>query len=206
MEPSSDKIELPPSDSKIEDVISWFRDRYKHPDVESKVTYLINIMTKKRLHIKDYRLSNTIGDWKIVVEAGPLSYHPNFKPVITPDAMISSGIFGGLSIMGIETEIPIDWIIYGIFHGKINCDDYFPSQILNKYMIVAEPYPLINQQDNRYFFHWFCRYYLGRRGSEDDDMIALWNANAKKYISYINQSAAPSLMLRQILLQWSINW
>lgn len=198
--------ELPPTTSP-DAVISWFRIRYNLPDVEDRVKYLNDIMRRNRLHIDGIGIGKQIKDWTVTTRVGTVSYHPDFKPPFTPDIMIRLGIFGGLGIKGIENEIPIEWIIFGILGGKISSpNDVFPTQQRNYYNIIADPWPTEDEtRDSRNFFHWFCRYYLGRRSPEEDAiMIGAWKEKTKFLTSVVNDRSHNRLIHRQHLLQWGI--
>lgn len=198
---SKQTIQLPPTTSMAA-VISWFRQRYLNADVEEQVAYLESIMRVRRLHIKDFRVGTEISDWSVNVQVGTSLYEPGFTPELTPDIMLRLGIFGGLAIKGIETQIPIEWVIFALFESKLTTD-VFPHQNKNYFLLVADPYPS-SGDDSREFFHWFCRYYLGRRSEEDSEMIEEWKSFQSKAKAIIKSKVPQSAIVRQLFLQWSI--
>jgi hypothetical protein len=134
--------------------------------------------------------------------SGSNFYRKDFNPDFTPDVLIRKGIFGGLSISGLEIDIPIEWVIFPLLEDKISSNQSFPEQNLNYYPILAEIYPIKGGKDSRRFFHWFCLYYLGKRGEHDDNMIKQWKSIGK-YRSYVDCSGdSNSLIMRQMLFQW----
>ena len=70
----------------------------------------------------------------------------------------------------------------------------------------------IREQDPYGWFQWYCRYYSGRRSSNDDRQIKRWNSIVNRFKSilvkmiknkvakYEDYSISPKI--RQILLQW----
>jgi hypothetical protein len=190
------EMELPPTTS-IDAVIHWFTQRYHKPDVGRWIEYLRTIMNIRRLHINSLPMDKVIADWTITAKPG--SHSPDFKSTITPDLMIRFGIFGGLGVLGIEAEIPIEWIIFGILANTITYAD-FPDYTCNHHRIIADPYPVENGSlpESRKFFHWYCRYYLGKRSVEDDSMIAQRQEKIKHHLSHKLTEIS-----KQNLLQWS---
>jgi hypothetical protein len=197
-------FELPPEDNP-EAIIDWYMKKDSSPNLDEKVAYLRRILSQRQLHIKNFQIGTSIVQrdqgkpWSVNVSVGVNSYHSEFKPKYTPDVLLRVGVFGGMGIRGIETEIPIEWIIYSLLANLIVINDAFPEQKLNYYQILADPYPNHDGSDSRIFFHWFCRYYLGRRGPEDNDMINKW-----KEKNSLKHRTPLSLVQRQHLLQWGI--
>jgi hypothetical protein len=199
--------ELPPR-TDPEDVITWFREHYQHADVEEHVTYLRAIMNVRFRNLDHYHVGNYIvrgpGEWKVTAPNDVKAYASNFTPKFTPDVLLRFGIFGGLAIQGIEAEIPIEWVIYALLERKLLIDKELPDQTKNYFQIIAEPYPLPTTKDARAFFHWFCRYHLGKRDPEDIAMINQWRKHAKMAQALFDSKVTQSLVTRQMLLQWSL--
>lgn len=194
-------ISLPPTDS-IESVLKWFSNAYKGDNLESNIKYLTSIMEIRRVHINDFYKGRSPCGWQIKQMSGSNFYHEDFNPDFTPDVLIREGIFGGLGIVGMETHIPIEWVIFPLLKDKILTTQSFPEQSINHYSILAEIYPTRYGSDSRKFFHWFCLYYLGKRSDEDRDMIDLWNKMGK-YRSYVKGVGnSNKIIMRQMLLQW----
>lgn len=199
-------IQLPPRDNPAA-IISWFTERYQGSMLDQHVAYLNHIMEQKRLHIKDVKVGTVItgaqGSWTVAVPTGTKSYDAKFSPKFSPDVLIRLGVFGGLAIKGIETEIPIEWIIFALLSDKITYED-LPDQTKNYYQILSEPYPSTRSYDTRQFFHWFCRYYLGKRSPEDVLMIQAWRVKDATCSALMKSKQMASLVTQQTLLQWSL--
>lgn len=139
----------------------------------------------------------------VEAQPGSTSFKQGFTIDYTPDVLIRLGIFGGLSIKGIENEIPMEWILFGLLDDKI-INDEFPEQSKNFFEIIAEPYPLGNNTDSRHFFHWLCRYYWGKRCAEDISMINQWKEQLKLKNEVLSKPQHKNLISKQKLLQWGI--
>lgn len=198
---------LPPVSKGSDALLEWFKS--EHIDKwgyvpEWKVMYLTGILKGEYQYIEKYVIGTQIGGWKVEVQVGASSYGAGFSPVLTPDVMIRMGIFGGLGIRGIEREIPIEWIMYGLIDDSISYHD-FPDQNLNFCKVLSDPYPHSSERDTRHFFHWYCRYYLGKRSDEDVSMIKIWNIRKKKYSKVCKMREMNHGMSRQNLIQYGYN-
>jgi len=65
----------------------------------------------------------------------------------------------------------------------------------------------ISGQDPRGWFQWYCRYYMGRRSSDDARQIRRWRAIAR-HAAAIRKNCAPGELecrrkQRQALLHWA---
>ena len=93
-----------------------------------------------------------------------------FKPHVTPKEMLKMGVFEGKYCNDCTLELPSDW-----FEGAKISDK--PDPTLN-YFGLKSRQPLtvwrekgwIYGPDPRGWFQWYCRYYLGRRLPEIDDI------------------------------------
>lgn len=117
--------------------------------------------------------------------------YPNFKPNLTPKEVLHLGSFGGTYfrslISGITgkyyenvwREFPREW-----FHG-LDIKKQITSQkidpLVNKYKVrmggnldMWESSGWISELDPYGWFQWYCRFYLGRRTSEDERQIKRW--------------------------------
>jgi hypothetical protein len=158
--------------------------------------------------------------------------HPEFKPNLTPRQMFLKGIFidqGGYwrpiysSVAGEElsnqhkefpflNDLPKDLLINP-------SKDY---KNLNKYGVKCgsslldwEGKNWIKPPDFYGWVHWYCRFYAGRRSSDDERQIKRWLALAgpngrfkKMLINKIKKAGSShddytiSPVIRQVLLQW----
>ncbi|MDD3371699.1 MAG: hypothetical protein PHE27_07755 [Alphaproteobacteria bacterium] len=131
-----------------------------------------------------------------------------FSPAFSPKKMLELGVFEGKYCNDCRDEFPNDW-----FKKAKLSDVADPS--LNFFKIKSR-LPLqewrrkgwIVGPDPRGWFQWYCRYYLGRRIPEIDDIqIKRWRAFARHRGQILAHCQAMDLSCRprqrQALLQWS---
>ena len=121
--------------------------------------------------------------------------HPEFTPNMTPKQVLQSGAFGGTYFRKIRSsvtgktyddawkEFPKNWF-EGLDIKKMitrKWEDY--SIGVNKYKVKVgttlefwEEKGWIVEQDPFGWFQWYCRFYLGRRSSDDERQIGRYNA------------------------------
>lgn len=140
------------------------------------------------------------------------NFHPDFKPELTPKQMLALGIFGGVYMRDCVKEFPRDWFVKAKFQKK---DSYVHDPALNFFKVNASQ-PLsvwvekgwIYKDDPRGWFQWYCRYYMGRRISgEDERQIKRWKA-IKRHIAQIKKHCAVGdkacrPVQRQAILHWA---
>jgi hypothetical protein len=136
------------------------------------------------------------------------SFHILFRPQLTPMEMLELGIFGGRYMTDCAAEFPASW-----FRNARLCPQrHDPS--LNLFGINASK-PLaywrqrgwIHADDPRGWFQWYCRYYRGRRGPDDERQIARWIA-FRRHIAQIKVNCPRGDITcrprqRQALLHWA---
>jgi hypothetical protein len=108
----------------------------------------------------------------------------NFKPNLTPSQMLKKGIFGG-SYFGVQ-KLQGDMYYDELFESFVDVDKslymgdkYQPKS--NKFKIRSgKDYQFWNDmnwmhEDDPYgWFEWYCKYYMGRRHSDDQRQIQRW--------------------------------
>lgn len=132
----------------------------------------------------------------------------DFKPELTPKEMLAMGIFDGKYMNDSQDEFPRDWFS----HAKITFGEKDPT--LNYFKVHASQ-PLriwqlkgwIHPDDPRGWFQWYCRYYMGRRHSDDERQIKRWKAMTR-HIAQIRKNCRPGDLScrpvqRQALLHWA---
>jgi hypothetical protein len=142
-----------------------------------------------------------------LVEPMGENFHPDFRPELTPKEMLELGVFGGRYMTDCAEEFPDDW--FGNARLSPRRD-----QTLNHFGVIASQ-PLavwrqkgwIHPHDPRGWFQWYCRYYMGRRGPDDDRQIKRWRA-MRRHIAQIEKHCDPGDAAcrprqRQALLQWA---
>lgn len=143
----------------------------------------------------------------------PMGAHfdPRFKPELTPQQMLSLGVFGGVYMRDCTKEFPKNWFSKAKFQKK---DSYRPDPKLNFFGVNASQ-PLsvwrkkgwIYKDDPRGWFQWYCRYYMGRRSADDGRQIKRWLAIRRhiaqiiKYCRKSDFSCHPKQ--RQAVLHWA---
>lgn len=136
------------------------------------------------------------------------NFHPDFKPELTPKEMLSMGVFGGKYMTDCRAEFPASW-----FEGAKLSPEGAREEL--NYFLVNASKPLsywrakgwIHPDDPRGWFQWYCRYYLGRRGDDDERQIKRWKA-MRRHIVQIRAHCAPQDLpcrrrQRQALLHWA---
>jgi hypothetical protein len=137
------------------------------------------------------------------------NFDSDFKPELTPKQMLELGIFGGKYLNDCRQEFPSDW-----FEGsKISSAqkdvnlNYFKVDA-SQSLVVWQKKGWIHPEDPRGWFQWYCRYYMGRRITDEDQrQIKRWKA-MKRHISQLKKRFPPNDMgcskkQRQALLHWA---
>jgi hypothetical protein len=123
--------------------------------------------------------------------------------------MLQLGVFGGKYMNDTKGEFPKSWFE----RAKLSSACRDPS--LNFFGVDASQ-PLsvwrkkgwIHPDDPRGWFQWYCRYYQGRRMTEEDQrQIGRWKA-MRRHVQQIRQHCEPDDVFcrrrqRQALLHWA---
>ena len=136
------------------------------------------------------------------------NFHASFRPQLTPRQMLALGIFGGKYMTDCAAEFPASW-----FKGAKLCHERHDPAL--NYFGVNASTPLavwrakgwIHPADPRGWFQWYCRYYLGRRGPDDERQIKRWRAICR-HLAQIKRHCPPGDLTcrpkqRQALLHWA---
>lgn len=173
--------------------------------------------------IKDYKVGQYITPLN-KMDKGKYTYQltmpmgtferPDFRPRFTPMEMLALGVFEGHYLNDCLFELPKEWYLVALHYGKlspstpdISCNFFKVKSRMSlgewrrRGWIPITP----GDPDNRGWFQWYTRYYIGRRiPTIDDKQIARWKAFKRHY----NQVAKNCNTLqcrpkqRQALLQW----
>ena len=135
-------------------------------------------------------------------------FHPAFRPQLTPSEMLALGVFGGKYMTDCAAEYPKAWFararLCSTRHDpKLNCFGVNASQPLSVWRAKG----WIDDEDPRGWFQWYCRYYLGRRGPDDERQIRRWRA-IRRHVAQLRQNCARGDLAcrrrqRQALLHWA---
>ena len=135
-------------------------------------------------------------------------FHPDFRPELTPKELLALGVFGGKYMSDCSAEFPDDWseaakLCPQRHDPELNCFSVNASQPLS----VWRSNGWIYHEDPRGWFQWYCRYYRGRRGPDDERQIWRWRAvrrhiaQLKKHCRHCDLTCRPRQ--RQALLHWA---
>jgi hypothetical protein len=136
-------------------------------------------------------------------------FDPDFRPDLTPATMLALGVFGGKYLTDCPDEFPESWFCEARLSaaGRERSLNYFgvdASQPLSVWRAKGWIHP----EDPRGWFQWYCRYFIGRRLSgEDDRQIGRWKA-MRRHAAQIRRNCGPGDVWcrprqRQALLHWA---
>jgi hypothetical protein len=139
------------------------------------------------------------------------NFDPRFTPHLTPKEMLALGVFGGVYMRDCTNEFPSDWFTHAQFQDE---GVYTHNPALNFFKVNASQ-PLsvwrakgwIHKDDPRGWFQWYCRYYMGRRGPDDERQIKRWRG-MRRHLYQIGYKCRPgdfscNTAQRQALLHWA---
>lgn len=137
------------------------------------------------------------------------NFDPDFKPELTPKEMLALGVFGGKYMTDCKNEFPDDWFLQAKLCSKFHDAtlNYFEVNASSTLKIWRDR-GWIFPEDPRGWFQWYCRYYMGRRCPEMDNIqIKRWKA-IKRHIAQIRKNCHPGDMncrkkQRQAVLHWA---
>jgi hypothetical protein len=131
-----------------------------------------------------------------------------FTPELTPKQMLRLGVFGGKYMTDCRAEFPARWfsganLSAGRRDPRLNCFGVHASQSLATWRHSG----WIRPQDPRGWFQWYCRYYMGRRTSDDARQIRRWRA-IRRHVTAIRKNCEPGDLecrrrQRQAVLHWA---
>jgi len=135
-------------------------------------------------------------------------FHKGFAPELSPRELLALGVFGGKYMTDCAAEFPAAW-----FEKAKLCHEFHRPE-LNFFLVNASK-PLsywrakgwIHPEDPRGWFQWYCRYWMGRRGPDDERQIARWRAMTR-HIAQVRAHCESGDLLcrsrqRQALLHWA---
>lgn len=159
----------------------------------------------KKVEVSDKMQSNY--SYELSARTG-LDFDPQFRPDLSPKQMLELGVFGGKYMTDCRAEFPKDWFAAAKFSSskydkKLNFFGVRASQTLK----IWRENGWLHPDDPRGWFQWYCRYYMGRRHSDDARQIKRW-VNMRRHIIWLqgacrvgDTSCRPRQ--RQALLHWA---
>ena len=157
----------------------------------------------------------------------------DFYPNLTPAEVLQRGSFGGTyfrpiysGVTGVKygrdvwKEFPKEWFEGLSIKHQVTCKTY--NKTVNRYKVKCggdldmwETSGWISPIDPYGWFQWYCRFYLGRRSTDDDRQISRWKGVCSKKGRFRNQligkvwrgdaaydSVKISPVIRQALQHW----
>ena len=189
----------------IEDMLKLLKSPYSKSESYFKPGTIVRAYNKMDKGNYSYVLESSIGDIE----------HPDFDPEFSPAEMLEMGVFEGKYLNDCVLEFPKEWFLPAIAADTL-CPER-PDPLCNYFEIksrlsLAEwrknnwiP-QITGDPDNRGWFQWYCRYFLGRRIPVLDDVqIKRWRAFKRHYgaVKKNCDSIECRPKQRQALLQWS---
>ena len=159
----------------------------------------------KIIHISDLMQSNY--SYELSQPMGK-NFDPRFAPELTPQQMLTLGVFGGKYLTDCRQEFPTDW-----YENAKLCHEFHDPQLnffkvnASQSLLVWRTKGWIHPDDPRGWFQWYCRYFFGRRHLDDQRQIMRWLAmrrhvaQIKKYCPIGEFRCRPRQ--RQALLHWA---
>ena len=166
-------------------------------------------------------------------------FAPEFKPYLTPAEMLFMGVFEGKYLNDCYREFPKEWFLWAAAAGRVAPNALKPD-VVHNYFGVDSRQPLsvwrengwvaapgrrrvtgaaggrdiladkVLNPDERGWFQWYCRYWMGRRMPELDKVqIGRWRSFTR-HVGAIRHGCKPRDLAcrrreRQALLQWAYN-
>jgi hypothetical protein len=157
-------------------------------------------------------------------------FDPGFKPDLTPAEILAYGAFEGKYLNDCYREFPQEWFLGAAVLGKLRPHPLGPDPSVNLFQIKSR-LPLTEWRragwapsksgtgllgdpkrnpDERGWFQWYARYWLGRRIPElDQKQIARWRS-FRRHVGAIKANCSRGAITcrakeRQALLHWAYN-
>ena len=143
-----------------------------------------------------------------LTEPAGRNFHPEFKPELTPKQMLTLGVFGGRYMTDCRKEFPADWFVRArLCHERHDPELNYFGVNASQPLAVWRAKGWIFHEDPRGWFQWYCRYYRGRRGADDERQIARWKA-IRRHLGQIRKNCVRGQVScrrkqRQALLHWA---
>ncbi len=146
----------------------------------------------------------------IIRKIDNLDFYKIFKPQLTPKQMLELGVFGG-SYFGIKIkEFPKSWFKKAKISKNfdVNLNRFKVKSGLSREHWIKKGW--IFKEDPLGWFQWYCRYSMGRRLPNIDEIqIKRWK-NFRRHVVAIQKNCEKNDLFcrkkqRQAILQWAYN-
>jgi hypothetical protein len=162
-------------------------------------------MKKRRITVNDLMQKGYV---YFLTEPEGKNFHPDFRPQLTPQELLSLGVFGGKYMTDCTAEFPSEW-----FDQARLCPERHDPQLNFFRVNASQPLAVwrengwIHPDDPRGWFQWYCRYFRGRRMADDEGQIRRWRA-ASRHIAQLKKNCRAGDLTcrprqRQALLHWA---
>jgi len=139
-----------------------------------------------------------------------LDFYKNFKPQITPKKMLELGVFGGSYFGNKINEFPKSWFKKAKISKNfdVNLNRFKVKSGLSRDYWIKKGW--IFKEDPLGWFQWYCRFSMGRRIPNIDEIqIKRWK-NFRRHVIAIQKNCEPNDLFcrkkqRQAILQWAYN-
>ena len=144
-----------------------------------------------------------------ITEPEGQNFDVEFRPELSPEAMLRMGVFCGKYLNDSRAEFPDIWFAEAkLASGARDCSLNYFGIDASQPLSVWRAKGWIHPDDPRGWFQWYCRYFVGRRMPEEDRrQIARWKA-MRRHVRQIQRHCAPGDIFcrrrqRQALLHWA---
>jgi len=139
-----------------------------------------------------------------------LDFYKIFKPQLTPKQMLELGVFGGSYFGKKIKEFPKSWFKKAKISKNfdVNLNRFKVKSGLSKEHWIKKGW--IFKEDPLGWFQWYCRFSMGRRLPNIDEIqIKRWK-NFKRHVVAIQKNCERNDLFcrkkqRQAILQWAYN-
>jgi len=144
----------------------------------------------------------------VLIEPPGENFDAEFRPELTPSEMLKIGVFGGKYMTDCRDEFPASWFTRAkLSPERADASLNFFGVRASQPLAVWRKNGWIHRNDPRGWFQWYCRYYIGRRGEDDDRQIRRWRQIAR-HVAQVKQGCNPRDLdcrrrQRQALLHWA---
>ena len=135
------------------------------------------------------------------------NFAAGFSPDLTPRQMLQLGVFGGKYMTDCRQEFPKSWFTRAKLcpakhDARLNCFGVNASQSLAEWRRQG----WIRPQDPRGWFQWYCRYFMGRRSTDDARQIRRWRAIRRHLTAIRKNCEKRDLECRRRQRQAALHW